>query len=106
MAKLRLVMDTLAFTVLWKLASSPLMADELTGKTVPLQESLSGRAILTGKPILAARPAERISGYADDIDNIIAKIRNSIFRLQPRDHDLAGLRAQHDRQAPSPVTWS
>jgi GAF domain-containing protein len=34
-------------------AAAGLMADELTGRTVPLEESLSGRAILTGKPILA-----------------------------------------------------
>ena len=51
---------------------------------------LEGLASVTEK----SAHAERISNYVDTLDKVIAKIRTSIFQLQPRRHDPAGLQTR------------
>jgi signal transduction histidine kinase len=50
-------------------------------------QSMAGR-------IARAADAERMSGYVDSIDDVIKKIRASIFQLQSRQHGQPGLQAQ------------
>jgi two-component system, NarL family, sensor histidine kinase DevS len=64
--------------------------DHVIGELFALGMGLQGLA----SRVSAVGDAERLSGYVDSIDSVISKIRASIFQLQPRDHEAAGLQAQ------------
>jgi signal transduction histidine kinase len=66
------------------------MHDHVMGELFALGMGLQGLAATTHNPA----QVERINSYVDTLDRVISTIRTTIFQLQPRRHDPAGLQTR------------
>ena len=66
------------------------MHDHVMAELFALGMGLQGLAATTQNPA----QVERISTYVDTLDRVISTIRTTIFQLQPRRHDPAGLQTR------------
>ena len=66
------------------------MHDHVIGELFALGMGLQGLAATTHNPA----HVERINTYVDTLDRVISTIRTTIFQLQPRQHDPAGLQTR------------